>query len=45
MSYILITGSCGLVGAEAVKFFNQKKFKIIELTIIIGKNFLVQQHQ
>ena len=29
MKYVLITGSCGLVGAEAVKFFHGKNFKVI----------------
>ena len=39
MKYILITGSCGLVGAEAVKFFNQKKFKIIGIDNNYRKKF------
>ena len=29
MKYVLITGSCGLVGSESSIFFFQKKFKII----------------
>ena len=28
MKYVLITGSSGLVGSEAVNFFIKKKFKI-----------------
>ena len=29
MSIVLITGSCGLVGAESVKFFCNKGFDVI----------------
>ena len=29
MSLVLITGSCGLVGSESVKFFTSKGFDII----------------
>jgi len=29
MSIILITGSCGLVGSESVKFFSSKGFDVI----------------
>ena len=29
MKYVLITGSCGLVGSESSIFFSKKKFKII----------------
>ena len=29
MSLILITGSCGLVGSEAVKFFSEKGFDVV----------------
>ena len=29
MSLVLITGSCGLVGSESVKFFESKGFDII----------------
>ena len=29
MSVILVTGSCGLVGQESVKFFSSKGFDII----------------
>ena len=29
MSLVLITGSCGLVGAESVKFFSNKGFDVI----------------
>jgi CDP-paratose 2-epimerase len=29
MKYIIVTGSSGLVGSEAVNFFHKKKFKII----------------
>ena len=29
MKIVLITGSCGLVGAEAVRFFHQKNFRVI----------------
>ena len=39
MKYVLITGSCGLVGAEAVKFFNKKNFKIIGVDNNYRKTF------
>ena len=29
MSVVLITGSCGLVGSEAVKFFVSKGFDVV----------------
>ena len=29
MSVVLITGSCGLVGSESVKFFCEKGFDVI----------------
>ena len=29
MSIVLITGSCGLVGSEAVKFFSTKGFDVV----------------
>ena len=29
MSVVLVTGSCGLVGSESVKFFSSKGFDII----------------
>jgi len=29
MKIALITGSCGLVGSESVKFFHQKRFDIL----------------
>ena len=29
MSVVLITGSCGLVGSESVKFFSSKGFDVI----------------
>ena len=29
MSIVLITGSCGLVGSESVKFFCEKGFDVI----------------
>ena len=29
MKYVIITGSSGLVGSEAVSFFHQKGFKVI----------------
>ena len=29
MSVVLITGSCGLVGSESVKFFASKRFDVI----------------
>ena len=43
MNYVLITGSCGLVGSESVKFFIKKKFKIIGIdnnlrSYFFGKN-------
>jgi CDP-paratose 2-epimerase len=39
MKYVLITGSCGLVGAEAVKFFDKKNFKIIGIDNNYRKTF------
>ena len=45
MKYALITGSCGLVGAEAVKYFHNKKFKIIGIDNNFRKEFLAPQHQ
>ena len=29
MSLILVTGSCGLVGSQAVKFFSEKGFDVV----------------
>ena len=29
METVIITGSCGLIGSEAVKFFHTQGFKII----------------
>ena len=29
MSVVLITGSCGLVGSESVKFFISKGFEVV----------------
>ena len=31
MKYVVITGSSGLVGSEAVDFFIKKKFKVIAI--------------
>ncbi len=39
MKYVLITGSCGLVGAEAVRFFHKKKFKVIGIDNNFRKKF------
>tara|TARA_B100002051_G_scaffold275133_1_gene318037 strand:- start:613 stop:1683 length:1071 start_codon:yes stop_codon:yes gene_type:complete len=39
MKYVLITGSSGLVGSEAVKFFHNKKFKIIGIDNNFRKKF------
>ena len=39
MKYVLITGSSGLVGSEAVKFFHSKKFKIIGIDNNFRKKF------
>ena len=29
MSIVLITGSCGLVGSESVKFFSKKGYEVV----------------
>lgn len=39
MNYVLITGSSGLVGSEAVKFFHKKNFKIIGIDNNFRKKF------
>ena len=39
MKYVLITGSCGLVGSEAVKFFYNKNYKIIGIDNNSRKKF------
>ncbi len=39
MKVIIVTGSCGLVGAEAVKFFHKKKYKIIGIDNNFRKKF------
>jgi CDP-paratose 2-epimerase len=39
MRYVLITGSCGLVGAEAVRFFHEKNFKVIGVDNNFRKEF------
>ncbi len=39
MKYVLITGSSGLVGSEAVKFFHKKNFKIIGIDNNFRKKF------
>ena len=39
MKYVLITGSCGLVGAEAVRFFHKKNFKVIGIDNDFRKKF------
>ena len=39
MSFVLITGSCGLVGSESVNFFHKKGFKIIGIDNNFRKKF------
>ena len=39
MSFVVITGSCGLVGAEAVNFFHKKGFKVIGIDNNFRKKF------
>ena len=39
MKYVLVTGSCGLVGAEAVNFFSKKKFKVLGIDNNFRKKF------
>jgi len=39
MKFVIITGSCGLVGAEAVKFFHKKNFKVIGIDNDFRKKF------
>ena len=39
MKIALITGSCGLVGAESVEFFISKKFKVIGIDNNLRKFF------
>ena len=39
MSIILITGSCGLVGSEAVEHFSKKGFDIVGVDNNIRKSF------
>ncbi len=39
MKYVLITGSCGLVGAEAANFFSKKKFKVLGIDNNFRKKF------
>ncbi len=39
MKIVIITGSCGLVGAEAVKFFHRKKFRVIGIDNNFRKKF------
>ena len=40
MNKVIITGSSGLVGSEAVKFFSKKKFNVIG----IDNNFLEKSY-
>ena len=39
MKIALITGSCGLVGAEAAEFFIRKKFKVLGIDNNFRKYF------
>ena len=39
MKYVLITGSSGLVGSEAVNFFINKNFKVIAIDNNMRKYF------
>ena len=39
MKIVLITGSCGLVGSEAVNFFIKKKFKVLGIDNNLRKFF------
>ena len=39
MSVVLITGSCGLVGSESVKFFASKGFDVIGVDNNYRQNF------
>ena len=43
MKIVLITGSCGLVGAESVDFFHKKGFKIIGVDNNLRKYFFGKQ--
>ena len=40
MNKVIITGSSGLVGSEAVKFFSKKKFNVIGIDNNFRKNYL-----
>ena len=42
MSLVLITGSCGLVGAESVRFFSDKGFDVIGIDNNQRKFFLLR---
>ena len=37
MSIVLITGSCGLVGSESVKFFTSKGYDVVGIDVDIDK--------
>ena len=39
MKVIIITGSCGLIGSESVKFFSKKKYLIIGIDNNLRKYF------
>ena len=39
MSLVLITGSCGLVGSESVKFFSLKGFEVIGIDNNLREKF------
>ena len=39
MSVVIITGSCGLVGSEASKFFCEKKFDVVGIDNNSRKKF------
>ena len=40
MKVIIITGSCGLIGSESVKFFSKKKYLIVGIDNNLRKYFL-----
>ena len=39
MSVVIITGSCGLVGSESVKFFIKKGFDVVGIDNNLRKQF------
>ena len=42
MSVVIVTGSCGLVGSESVKFFLKKGFEVIGIDNNQRREFLVK---